>query len=187
MKHTESENGRSRLPLDPIDQLSREDLIRLLRMYAKNWLAHDGCWFLAAEERYGLERAMELDTRSWERFAAAEAKRIMRTFDIPAHGGLAALERALQLRLYAAINRQEIETPDSNTLIFHMVECRVQHARREKGLPEFPCKSVGMVEFSTFARTMDERIETRCRNCPPDPVGDSYCTWEFTIGRGGET
>ena len=187
MKHTESESRKSRIPLDPIEQISREDLIRLVRVYAKNWLAHDGCWFLAAEERYGLETAMELDTRSWERFAAAEAKRIMKEFGIPLNGGLPALKRALRFRLYAAINRQEIETPESNTLIFHMVECRVQQARREKALPEFPCKSVGMVEFSTFASTVDDRIETRCHNCPPDPVRDSYCTWEFTIDSGWET
>jgi hypothetical protein len=187
MNNTKSENRKSGISRDPIEQLSREDLIRLVRVYAKNWLAHDGCWFLAAEERYGTETAIELDTRSWERFAAAEAKRIMKEFGIPPNGGLPALKRALRFRLYAAINRQEIETPDRNTLIFHMVECQVQHARREKGLPEFPCKSVGMVEFSTFARTVDDRIETRCRNCPPDPVGDSYCTWEFTFDGARET
>ena len=30
-----------------IDELSRADLLKLVRLYAKNWLAHDGCWFLA--------------------------------------------------------------------------------------------------------------------------------------------
>jgi hypothetical protein len=168
--------------MDWIEELSREDLMRLVRMYARNWLAHDGCWFLAAEERYGLDAAMELDAKSWERFAVSEAKRIMKEFNIPANGGLEALKRALRLRLYAAINRQEIETPNDNTLVFHMVECRVQTTRREKGLPDFPCKPVGLVEFSTFASTVDGRIQTRCLHCPPDPVKGSYCSWEFTIG-----
>ncbi len=31
--------------------MNREELLRVLEMFAKNWLAHDGCWFLAAEER----------------------------------------------------------------------------------------------------------------------------------------
>jgi hypothetical protein len=168
--------------MDWIENLSREDLIRLVRVYAKNWLAHDGCWFLAAEERYGLETAMELDAKSWERFAVAEARRIMKEFELPANGGLEALRRAFQFRLYAAINRQEIETTNDHTLVFHMLECRVQKTRREKGLPDFPCKPVGTVEFSNFARTVDKRIETRCIACPPDPVKGSYCSWEFTIG-----
>jgi hypothetical protein len=167
--------------MDWIEELSREDLIKLVRVYARNWLAHDGCWFLAAEEQYGLETAMQLDAKSWERFAVAEARRIMKEFEIPANGGLAALKRALQLRLYAAINRQEIEIPNNNTMIFRMLECRVQQARREKGLPAFPCKPVGIVEFSNFARTVDERIHTRWINCPPDPGSSSSCSWEFSI------
>jgi Family of unknown function (DUF6125) len=72
--------------------MSREDLLRALDMFAKSWLAHDGCWFLAAEERLGIEAAIELDTRSWEQFAATEARRIMSTFHIPQQGGLKALE-----------------------------------------------------------------------------------------------
>ena len=167
--------------MDSIEALSREDLIKLVRMYARNWLAHDGCWFLAAEERYGLETAMELDARSWERFAPAEARRIMKEFEIPANGGLEALKRALELRLYAAINRQEITMPSDTTLVFRMLECRVQKTRKEKGLPGFPCKAIGIIEFSGFARTVDERISTRCISCPPDPVTDSYCSWEFTL------
>ena len=86
-------------PIGQIERLPRAELIKLIQVYAKNWLAHDGCWFLAAEERYGLDSAVELDVRSWERFAAAEAQRIMKTFQIPLQGGLKALERALGYRL----------------------------------------------------------------------------------------
>lgn len=164
-----------------LEDLSREDLLRLVRVYAKNWLAHDGCWFLAAEEKFGMETAMELDTRSWERFAVAEARRIMQEFNIAPNGGLKALEKALQYRLYAAVNRQQIEWVDDRTLVFKMIECRVQAARRKKNLPDFPCKSVGIVEFSQFAKTVDSRIQTRCIACPPDPVTDFYCGWEFRL------
>ncbi len=60
--------------------MGREDLLRALEMFAKNWLAHDGCWFLAAEERFGMQTAIELDACSWARFAAVEARRIMAVF-----------------------------------------------------------------------------------------------------------
>ncbi|MDZ7291352.1 MAG: DUF6125 family protein [candidate division KSB1 bacterium] len=164
-----------------IEKLSRDELLKLVQVYARNWLAHDGCWFLAAEEKYGLEVAIELDTKSWERFAVVEARRIMKEFEISADGGLRALEKALQYRLYVAINRQEIEWVNDKKMIFKMLECRVQKARREKNLPDFPCKPVGLVEFSQFAKTVDPRIKTKCLACPPDPVGDFYCGWEFTI------
>ena len=162
--------------------MSRAELLRALEMFAKNWLAHDGCWFLAAEERFGLQTAIDLDTASWKRFAAAEARRIMSTFDIPSGGGLEALERALGLRLYAVINTQHAEwSEDRRRLRFVMDLCRVQETRRRKGLPDFPCKSVGTVEFETFAATIDPRIRTACLHCPPDANPEQYCGWEFTM------
>lgn len=167
--------------MENIDKFSREELLRLIHVYSKNWLAHDGCWFLAVEEKYDMDTALELDAKSWERFAAAEARRIMKEFNIPSNGGLKTLEKALPFRLYAAINRQEIEWVDDKTMIFRMLECRVQKTRRQKKLPDFPCKSVGIVEFSQFAKTVDPRINTKCVACPPDPVTDFYCGWEFTI------
>ena len=163
--------------------MSREELVRALEMFAKNWLAHDGCWFLAAEERLGMEAAIELDTRAWERFAEAEARRIMATFHLPHQGGLEALETALGLRMYSLINTQRLEWADDRTrLRFFMDVCRVQETRRRKGLPDFPCKSVGTVEFETFARTIDPRIHTTCLHCPPETPEGKYCAWEFSIG-----
>ena len=167
--------------MNPYEELSREELLKLLEVFAKNWLAHDGCWFLAVEEKHGIERAMELDTDAWHRFAPAEARRIMQALDIPEGGGLPALEKALRYRLYAAINRQAVEWVDDHTMIFKMVECRVQKTRRRKGLPDFPCKPVGLVEFGRFAEAVDPRIKTRCLACPPDRAAGFFCGWEFTI------
>jgi hypothetical protein len=162
--------------------LTREQLLVALEAFAKNWLAHDGCWFLAAEERYGLEAAIDLDGRAWERFAAAEARRIMEVFAIPAGGGLEALARALELRMYALVNEQHAEwSADRSRLRFVMDRCRVQDTRRRKGLPDFPCRPVGTVEFATFARTVDPRIVTTCLHCPPDAPPDAACAWEFAI------
>lgn len=164
------------------EAMGHEDLLRALEMFAKNWLAHDGCWFLAAEERFGIETAIELDAGSWKRFAATEARRIMTTFHIEPGGGLPALEKALRLRLYAVINSQRTEwSEDRRHLRFFMDVCRVQEVRRRKGLADFPCKSVGTVEFETFAKTIDPRIHTACLHCPPDADPGQYCGWEFTV------
>lgn len=169
--------------MDHLNDLSREQLLALVEVYAKNWLAHDGCWFLAAEESLGLEQAMALDRKSWERFSPVEARRIMQTFGIAEGGGLEALEKALGYRLYAAINRHAFERPAAHRLIYKMVDCRVQSARRRKGLAAFPCKPVGEIEYLKFAETIDPRIRTRCLKCPPDPLpeDDCLCAWEFTL------
>jgi hypothetical protein len=167
---------------DLLRQLSRDELIDLLEDAAKNWLAHDGLWFLAAEDTFDIETAIELDKRAWEQFTVIEAKRIMRRLRLEPGGGIPALKQALQRRLYAYINVQEILDVDKRTIIFRMNKCRVQTARQHKGLPDFPCKSVGLVEYTNFARTIDPRFHTRCIACPPDDHPDEYwCAWEFTL------
>lgn len=164
------------------DEMNREDLRKALEMFSKSWLAHDGCWFLAAEERFGLAVAMELDTASWARFASVEARRIMTTFSIGEGGGLAALDKALGLRMYSLINAQRTEWSDDGRRLRLVVDvCRVQEARRRKGLTDFPCKSVGVVEFKTFAQAVDPRIRTTCLHCPPESEDSQYCGWEFSL------
>lgn len=164
-----------------LEDLSREELLKLVEVYAKNWLAHDGCWFLAAEEKYGMATAIELDTQSWARFSPIEAKRIMQAYSITEGGSLEALECALNYRLYAAVNRQESEWIDGHTLRFRMVECRVQQARQRKGLAPFACKPVGVVEYAEFARAIDPRIETTPVHAPPDEITNCFCEWEFRV------
>jgi hypothetical protein len=173
----------SRIANMTIDKLSRDDLLKLVQLYAKNWLAHDGCWFLAAEEKLGMETAIDLDTKAWACFSPIEARRIMQTFDLPEGGGIDVLEKALRYRLYAAVNQQETERVDEHTMRFRMVECRVQQARQRKGLSPFPCKSVGIVEYTQFARAVDPRIETKCIHAPPDPEIEGFCEWEFKSRR----
>ena len=104
-----------------------------------------------------MEAAIDLDTASWRRFAAAEARRIMSAFAIPPGGGLESLRQALSYRMYSFINPWRVEATADGGLRFFMESCRVQDTRHRKGLPDFPCRSVGQVEFETFARTVDPR------------------------------
>jgi hypothetical protein len=172
---------------DFLRTFNKEQLIDMLEDTAKNWLAHDGVWFQAVEGKYGLEKAIQLDGEAWERFTVIEARRIMKRHGIAEGGGLPALEQALKLRMYAHINEQSIIWQNEHTLRFEMNDCRVQSTRKRKGLPDFPCKTVGLVEYAGFARTIDPRIQTRCIACPPDPHPESfYCAWEFSIEENSE-
>lgn len=163
-------------------ELSKSELISYIEDISKNWLAIDGTWFLAAEERFGIEMAIELDAASWKRFSPAEARRLKKRLKLPEKGGIPALIKALNFRVYANINEQEVVEVSKNRCVFRMNECRVQNARKRKGLPDFPCKQVGIVEYESFASTIDPRIKTECICCPPDEHPEEYyCAWEFLI------
>ena len=48
--------------------------------------------------------------------------------------------------------------------------------------PDFPCKQVGDVEHSYFAKRIDDYIETECVVCAPgDHPPEYYCSWKFHI------
>jgi hypothetical protein len=128
-----------------------------------------------------MEHAIDLDAEAWKRFSPIEARRIKGFLGLPDHGGLEALKAALEFRLYASLNIQRSEFKQG-ALLFFMNDCRVQSARKRKGLPDFPCKKVGVVEYSTFAAEIDPRIKTECIACPPDEHPDDYyCGWKFWI------
>ncbi len=168
-------------------QLPREELVRIIMDDAKNWLAHDGLWFQAVESAHGMEAAIAADRAAWERFTAVEAKRIMERLGLEPGGGIPALVECLKHRFYARLNVQAVTEATAERAVFVMRDCRVQSARTRKGLPDFPCKSVGIAEYAGFARAIDPRISTRCLACPPDPHPDDlWCSWEFTLGGAGE-
>ena len=165
-----------------LQDLSKEELIAIIVDDAKNWLAHDGLWFQAVDQKYGMETAIEIDKAAWEKFTVVEAKRIMSRLGIEPGGGIPALIECLKHRLYARLNLQEAIEVTDTSVVFRMVNCRVQSARKRNGLPDFPCKTVGIVEYTEFAKTIDPRIETRCIACPPDLHPEDYwCAWEFVL------
>ncbi|GFO54913.1 hypothetical protein GMSM_19200 [Geomonas sp. Red276] len=165
-----------------LNDLSKEELIRIIVDDAKNWLAHDGLWFQAIERIHGMEVAIDADREAWRHFTVIEAKRIMERLGMKPGGGIPALVECLKHRLYARLNLQDVIEQSEFRVVFRMLDCRVQSARKRKGLNDFPCKSVGIVEYSEFARTVDPRIKTTCIACPPDAHPETYwCAWEFVI------
>ena len=172
--------------IETLQSLGKDELIRIIVDDAKNWLAHDGLWFQAIESRHGMEAAIEADAAAWEQFTVIEAKRIMDRLGINPGGGIPALLQCLDQRFYARLNTQDAVEVTDTRAVFRMRECRVQSARRRKGLPDFPCKPVGLVEYTGFARTIDPRIRTRCISCPPDAgTGAAACAWEFSLEPSG--
>ncbi|MBQ1706119.1 MAG: hypothetical protein II028_09875 [Clostridia bacterium] len=166
---------------EALKALSREQLERLIEIYCKDWLAIDGVWFQSVERKLGMDEAMEHDVAVWKQFTVIEAKKIKEFLSLPQRAGLDGLEQALRLRLYANINRDEI-LREGNTLLYRTLDCRVQTARSRKNMPWHPCKAVGEVEYSGFARVIDDRISCRAVSCYPDKTDDSCaCSWLFTL------
>lgn len=166
----------------PLLAMSNEELLRLADDVAVNWLANDGVWFQAVEFAEGMNDAKRCNDSCWAQFSPFEAWSIKKFLNLPEKPGLPGLKKALKFRFYARITRQSYVDEDENRFVYQMNDCRVQAARKRKALNDYPCKSGGLVEYTYFARTIDERIVTECVGCPPDDhPAEWYCAWRFKI------
>jgi hypothetical protein len=166
----------------PLIKLSEAKLDSLLEAMAVNWLVGDGTWFQAVEFSNGMSDAKRCNDSCWAQFAPFEAWSVKQLLDLGEKPGLEGLKKALKFRLYAYINKQSITNETDTSFVFSMNDCRVQSARKRKGMDDYPCKSGGMVEFTEFARAIDLRIKTECIGCPPDNHPEEwFCSWKFTI------
>jgi hypothetical protein len=167
---------------EPLLNLPKTDLLALLDGAAINWLANDGVWFQSVEFTSGMNDAKRCNDSCWAHFSPFEAWAIKRFLDLGDRPGLEGLKKALNFRVYARINVQSFEDDGPDAFVFRMNECRVQVARKRKDLPDYPCKSAGLVEYTYFARSIDPRIQTECIGCPPDDHPDDwYCAWRFSL------
>jgi hypothetical protein len=166
----------------PLLDLPEEKLKELRDGLAVNWLANDGVWFQAVEFKHGMNDAKRCNDSCWAHFSPFEAWSIKRILGLSEKPGIDGLKKALQYRLYNFVNKQSFSDETDNSFTFRMNECRVQVARKRKGLDDYPCKSGGLVEYTTFAEAIDKRIKTKVIACPPDPhPEDYYCAWQFYI------
>jgi len=163
-------------------KMSRESLLNLMDSVALNWLANDGVWFQAVEFSSGMRDAKRCNDDCMERYSVFEAWGIKKFLHLEEQAGLEGLKKALRFRTYARINKQSIIDEDPNSFVFYMNDCRVQSTRKRKGLADYPCKSAGIVEYTTFTTVIDPRIQTECVGCPPDEHPEEWwCAWRFTI------
>ena len=169
---------------EPLLKMPRERLLKLMDALAANWLANDGVWFQAVEFSSGMNDAKRCNDSCWAQFSPIEAWSIKDFLGLSEKAGLEGLKQALNIRLYARLNKQSIIEDGPNSIVFQMNECRVQTTRKRKGLDDYPCKSAGTVEFPYFARAIDDRITTECIGCPPDDHPEEwYCAWRFSLKR----
>lgn len=167
-----------------LEELPKETLVELARMYARNWQTLDGLWFRNVEAEYGLEAAIKLDLKNWEKQSVIEAERIGKVLKLN-RGGLSSVLTVLSFmswQLSSPIFECEEESPWR--VVFYYPRCSVQEGRRKQGKQEFPCKTMKLTLLSNIAKVVEPRAMVKCLTCPPDPHPQGFwCKWELTMGQ----
>ncbi|WP_432735991.1 DUF6125 family protein [Maridesulfovibrio sp. FT414] len=169
-------------PQEILAGTDQETLDKLGMALRSAWLAADGVWFQAIEKQADMVTAKRVNDTCWSRFSPLEARRAKDILGLPDNGGIPALKAALGVRMYAHLNRWEFTDETENSIVFRMTDCRVQTARKRKGLADYPCKSGGITEYVGFSNEIDSRFKCECIGCPPDEHPEEWvCSWRFTI------
>ena len=159
--------------------LPKEKIPEFIFMHLRSLWTVDGLYFLGIEEKWGTEAATEIDKNVWTVMGKIEARRLKK-FLKREDGDIFSMMEALRLSSWALdIEEKEYEI-GNNWVILRNTDCRVQNARIEKGLDEFPCKQVRWEFLKAFAQEFNPEIKVECIVCPPDKHPHNlWCEWKF--------
>ena len=165
-----------------LEKLPKKTLIELAKMYSRNWQSLDGNWFGLVEAEFGLETAVRLDLRSWEKQAVLEAQRIKKVLKLD-KGGLPSVLTVLSFMSWQLASPLfEIEEESPERVVFYYPSCAIHESRNRQNKPMFPCKTMKLGPLSSIARVVEPRAVVRCLACPPDPPQQGFwCKWELSL------
>ncbi len=165
-----------------IEDLPKEDLLKLVYLSADLAIAVDGLWFLAAEKAFDFDRALDMDIQVWKKYAKLSIKRIRKHFDIPLDGLNAIKEIIFLDPLWHSIEFDLIEEPADN-LIFQVTNCPSLLAMEKMGRETFTCEPVEKAYLTELCKAIDPRIKVKPLKLPPRKNPDEICCrWKFYFG-----
>ncbi|MFC2040280.1 DUF6125 family protein [Chloroflexota bacterium] len=165
-----------------IEDLPKETIIKLARMYSRNWQSLDSLWFQNVEKTCGLETTAKIDLENWQKQAVLEAKRLRETMELN-HGSLADLLTALCFMSWQLTSpRFVIEEESPKSVIFSYRQCAVQESRAKSCKPLFHCKQMKLTLLTGIASVVAPKAQIQCLAAPPYAETSEYwCRWQISL------
>jgi hypothetical protein len=155
---------------------------KLVEMCSRSAYTLDGLWFTLVEEKFGLEKALEIDIEVWRRLSIAQARRVLKYFHITEEHPVHKLMKVIQLDPLLYVFQPTVVELTEKRAVLRMANCPPQKARIRDGRGEFPCKPVGINMLNAYIEVIDPRIKLTHVICPPDVhPGHFWCEWQFEM------
>jgi len=173
-----------------LEDLSKDALIRLVKVAGKNVVGQDGIWHTLVKEKYGFDAAAELLKEVWTKDHSMgivhDMRRLLPAFKIEGND-IAAMIKYLQLTPAVGIMtwEHEIEILNKNHAIFTVTYCpsiiRFEKLGDEK-TAKLVCVDIDVPWLQAVANQFNPRIKTRPLSpLPRKCSSDVPCKWELKL------
>ncbi|MFB3895661.1 MAG: DUF6125 family protein [bacterium] len=133
---------------------------QITEYYHRSYKTVDGLWFVKAEEKFGFETAMEIDTEVWKVIPKIQARLLQQMLNLDK--GMEALKECFSKKLELDGFKFNTEPlPDNSGFLVKISSCpwyelRVKSGRENlfKGYDDRICST----EFKVFAKEFGEKI-----------------------------
>ena len=160
---------------------NKEKLKELLQLSGGLIAAIDGIWFLAVEEVFGNDRAVELDKRVWERYIHVLVKRMKNIFGISTEG-MRGIKEIIENDPLFLINDYEFPEFSEKKMALRINRCPVLEAMERQGRKTYVCESTTGLYFKNLAKEINPKIVVHPLKLPPrESPEDICCKWLFQL------
>lgn len=170
-------------PSIKLEELPKDFLIELLKLYSRFYLAVDGFWYLSVKERISNEEALACDIKVWEIMAGYEIKRLTNLLGA-SQDDVANFMKVLQLSPWFWNLKYEMEVKDRSQAILTIGHCPTLETleKEGEGREKTICKEVDTVVFQKYAQSFNPDMEAAWLKLPPRKSKDEICCqWQFKI------
>ncbi|MCK4362017.1 MAG: hypothetical protein KAW13_01895 [Dehalococcoidia bacterium] len=179
----EANGGWSAESTAQLEKLSKAELIQLVRLYSKLFLAVDAFWYLAVKEIVDEDTATACDLWVWERYSPYEFKRLMSLMNIKGND-LEAFAAASSFSPWFSNLNYRFTREEDNKLTFTVLECPTLQALRREGAgrENTICQQVEPRLFQIIIQSFNPKGKVIPIELPPEASKDSICCrWQFSI------
>lgn len=158
-----------------IDKLEKEELKNLL---VKNWMIHDGAWFLNTYLHFGIKKANKLNKKAIRTLSSFEVKRIKEISELGDKqiGNYEELKdfvtNAFSI-LKGDFMRFNYSFPGENRIHWEMGKCFAHEGMKKLGIEkEYECGVIYRVSCWLKELGLKHTIEPKVNNCLKNTKGD---------------